>query len=59
MGDVLSALLVFVGTTMLALHPRGFAAVNAALVVAWLLLAWRVGRTYATLTTREQAAAVA
>lgn len=50
MGDVLSALLVFVGTTMLALHPRGFAAVNAAIVLVWLVLAWMVGRDYARLT---------
>jgi AAA family ATP:ADP antiporter len=59
MGDVLSALLVFVGTTMLTLQPRGFAAVNALLVVAWLLLAWRVGRTYGTLTANEKPAQVA
>jgi AAA family ATP:ADP antiporter len=58
MGDVLSALLVFVGTTVLALQPRGFAAVNALLVVAWLLLAWRVGRSYGAMT-RPTAPAVA
>ena len=33
MGDVLSAVLVFVGTSVLTLHPRGFAAINALLVV--------------------------
>lgn len=59
MGDVLSALLVFVGTTILALHPRGFAAVNAVLVLAWLLLAWRVGRTYTTMTTADRPVAAA
>jgi AAA family ATP:ADP antiporter len=53
MGDVLSALLVFVGTTMLALQPRGFAAVNAVIVAAWLVLAWMVGRDYARLTTQK------
>ncbi|HVH57441.1 MAG TPA: Npt1/Npt2 family nucleotide transporter [Vicinamibacterales bacterium] len=53
MGDVLSAALVFIGTTMLGLSPRGFAGVNALLVAAWLLLAWRVGRTYATLAAPE------
>jgi AAA family ATP:ADP antiporter len=62
MGDVLSALLVFVGTTVLVLGPRGFAAVNAALVVAWLALAWRVGRMYAVKTeaaaSKAQAAPV-
>ena len=48
MGDVLSAVLVFVGTTFLALPSRGFAAVNAALAVVALILAWRVGRHYKT-----------
>jgi AAA family ATP:ADP antiporter len=56
MGDVLSALLVFVGTSVLALHPRGFAAVNAMLVVAWLLLAWRVGKRYAAMTGADRPA---
>jgi AAA family ATP:ADP antiporter len=54
MGDVLSALLVFVGTTMIALPPRGFAAVNAIIVVAWLVLAWRVGHYYQHLTEAKQ-----
>jgi AAA family ATP:ADP antiporter len=51
MGDVLSAGLVFIGTTVLLLAPQGFAAVNAAIVVVWLVLAWRVGREYKRLTT--------
>jgi len=55
-GDVLSAALVFVGTTMLGLSPRGFAAVNVVLVAVWLVLAWRVGRTYAALTEPAPAA---
>ena len=50
MGDVLSAGLVFAGTSYLLLQPRGFAALNAAIVVVWLLLAWRVGRYYRTMT---------
>jgi hypothetical protein len=49
-GDVLSAVLVFINTTCFALHPRGCAAVNAVIVVAWLALAWSVGRDYARLT---------
>ena len=53
MGDVLSAALVFVGTSILSLHPRGFAAVNAAIVAAWLFLAWQVGRQYAQLTAQQ------
>jgi AAA family ATP:ADP antiporter len=58
-GDVLSALLVFVGTTMVALQPRGFAAVNALLVVAWLALAWRVGRAYSAQAEQPRTAVVA
>jgi ATP:ADP antiporter, AAA family len=54
MGDVLSAMLVFAGTTMFTLHPRGFAAVNAVIVVAWLALAWMVGRHYQRLTAKER-----
>jgi AAA family ATP:ADP antiporter len=49
-GDVLSALLVFVGTSVLALHPRGFATINALLVVVVLVLAWKVGQSYRRLT---------
>jgi AAA family ATP:ADP antiporter len=46
MGDVLSALLVFIGTGVLSIQPRAFAAVNAVLVLGWLALAWQVGRLY-------------
>jgi AAA family ATP:ADP antiporter len=49
MGDVLSAALVFGGTTYVALPARGFAAVNALLALVALFLAWRVGRHYAAL----------
>jgi ATP:ADP antiporter, AAA family len=59
MGDVLSAALVFVGTSVLVLQPRGFAAVNALLVVAWLGLAWQVGRLYKERSASQAAAAVA
>jgi AAA family ATP:ADP antiporter len=54
-GDVLSAGLVFVGTSVLALHPRGFAAVNAIIVLGWLVLAWRVGRYYKALAEAHDA----
>ena len=43
-GDVLSAVLVFVGTSVLTLQPRGFAAVNAVFVAIVLVLAWDTGR---------------
>ena len=58
MGDVLSAALVFVGTTF-ALQPRGFALVNAMLVAVFATLAWRVGRYYNTLSTSGTAPAMA
>ena len=58
MGDVLSAALVFVGTAIVSLQPRGFAAVNAVIVVAWLVLAWRVGREYKRLTVAGEAPAM-
>jgi AAA family ATP:ADP antiporter len=47
MGDVLSAVLVFVGTAVVTLRPRQFALVNAIIVFAWLMIAWQVGRQYA------------
>jgi AAA family ATP:ADP antiporter len=59
MGDVLSAALVFVGTVLLALPARGFALVNVVLVAVWLVLAWRVGRQYKTLTTSSAAPSAA
>jgi len=52
MGDVLSAALVFIGTAVLTLRPRQFALVNAIIVIAWLAIAWQVGRQY---TVRSEA----
>ena len=49
MGDVLSAAIVFVGSSVFPLQPRGFAAINALMVVAWLYLAWRIGQQYKAL----------
>ena len=46
MGDVVSAAIVFLGSSVFTLHPRGFAAINALMVVAWLYLAWRIGQQY-------------
>lgn len=46
LGDVLSAALVFAGTTWLTLTVRGFALVNLVLVAVWLALAVAVGRRY-------------
>ena len=45
-GDVLSALLVYVGVNWLAFQTRQFAMVNLCLVVVWLILAVIIGRGY-------------
>jgi AAA family ATP:ADP antiporter len=45
-GDVLSALLVFVGITMLGFGTSAFARANLVLTCVWLLLAFSVGREY-------------
>jgi ATP:ADP antiporter, AAA family len=59
MGDVLSAALVFVGTSVVVLSSRGFALVNVVLALVALLLAWRVGRYYKTLTASSEAPSAA
>ena len=51
-GDVLSAVLVFAGTTVLALSTRQFAMVNILLVCVWLVLAVLVGREYRRLVSK-------
>jgi ATP:ADP antiporter, AAA family len=60
MGDVLSAALVFAGTAVFTLRPRQFALVNAVIVIAWLGIAWRVGRHYSARSDawQQQARAV-
>jgi AAA family ATP:ADP antiporter len=45
-GDVLSAALVFVGTTYFAWGGSGFAVFNIFVVCGWLVLAFRIGREY-------------
>ena len=45
-GDVLSAVVVFTGVTMIGLHPSGFARVNLVLAGIWVVLAVAVGREY-------------
>lgn len=44
-GDLLSSALVYIGA-QLALGPRHFAAVNLALVVVWIALAWGIAREH-------------
>ncbi|MFQ5511094.1 MAG: NTP/NDP exchange transporter [Candidatus Krumholzibacteriia bacterium] len=51
-GDALSALLVFVGTS-LAFETRHFAMVNLAFVVVWLGLALFIGREYVRLARKS------
>lgn len=45
-GDLLSAGLVFAGTTWLGFATREFALTNAALAVVWLILAFAIGRGF-------------
>jgi AAA family ATP:ADP antiporter len=53
-GDVLSALLVYIGTTYLAFRTEHFAMLNLCLVVAWVLLAIIIGRDFRRLTTASE-----
>jgi AAA family ATP:ADP antiporter len=55
-GDVLSAALVFVGTTWLAFQTQHFAIFNLALVVVWLFLAFLIGKEYVRLVAAKEAA---
>jgi len=45
-GDVLSAVAVYVGTTLLPLGVPQFAILNMVLVLVWLTLAVLIGRKY-------------
>jgi len=45
-GDVLSAGLVFAGTTWMNFAPREFALVNVGLILVWLVLAVAIGRLF-------------
>ncbi len=46
MGDVISAGVVFAGTTWLGFAPKHFALVNVGLIVIWLFLALAIGRRF-------------
>ncbi len=61
LGDLVSAALVFAGTTWLGLDVRGFAMLNVVLVGAWVAIAWLLYRSYRQLaaegrTSEERAA---
>jgi len=49
-GDVLSAGLVFAGTTWLGFAPREFALANVVLIAVWLILAVAIGRLFRRLS---------
>jgi AAA family ATP:ADP antiporter len=46
MGDVASAVLVVIGTSLLSFGVRGFAIINSVLVLAWLGLAWAINKEH-------------
>jgi len=50
-GDVLAALLVWIGHDLMGLGPAYFAAFNVVLVMVWLLLAYRIGGENQELTS--------
>ncbi|HYY24184.1 MAG TPA: Npt1/Npt2 family nucleotide transporter [Candidatus Udaeobacter sp.] len=52
LGDVLSAALVFIGSSLL-MNIESFALINVALVFVWLLLASLIGRRYRMLSQCE------
>jgi len=57
-GDVMSAVLVYVGVTLLGFGITGFARVNMVLAFVWLVLAVAVGREYRRKSQALQATAV-
>jgi AAA family ATP:ADP antiporter len=58
-GDVMSAALVYAGTTALGFGVTGFASVNLVLAGVWLLLALAIGREYGRKSRTLQVAAAA
>jgi AAA family ATP:ADP antiporter len=58
-GDMLSAAVVFVGTTIVSLSPSGFASVNIVFVIASLAVAWALFGEYRHVTqeARQKTAA--
>ena len=55
-GDVISARIVFAGTTWLGFASRQFALVNVILIAAWLVLAFVIGRRFQHLAGNAPAA---
>ncbi len=55
LGDLVSAVVVFVGTTWLALEAQGFALLNVGVVVVWLAVAVVLVRENRRLSAKEEA----
>jgi ATP:ADP antiporter, AAA family len=55
LGDLVSAVVVFVGTTWLALEAQGFALLNVGVVVVWLVLAVVLVRENRRLSSKVEA----
>ena len=53
LGDVISAGIVFVGTTYLALNTTQFALVNVFIIGLWLLVSWRLVIRYKALAEEK------
>jgi AAA family ATP:ADP antiporter len=53
-GDLVSAVVVFVGTTWLALGVRGFAVLNVGVVLVWLVVATVLVRENRRLSAKEE-----
>lgn len=45
-GDALQAVVVFIGTSVLAVSLASFAAFNATIAIIWMILAFMIGRKY-------------
>ena len=58
-GDLMSAGLVYVGTTLLGLAPAGFALVNVVVCVLWLGVGVMLLKQYQRLAAQQSAAATA
>ena len=56
-GDVCAAAAIYLGTELLGVSVRGFAALNVLLTMIWLAVAWRVGSIYRARSGTEALAA--
>ncbi len=54
LGDLMSAVVVFVGTTWLALEVRGFGLLNVAIVLVWIVVATVLVKENRRLSAKEE-----